>query len=315
MAVPESMLNAIRTSAPTAKNPLGKLEDAPFSGDDGAGFATVMREVAPPSPSRTAEVKASEDPGAGNELPDLPGRRARFIGANRLPASDATLEEFAVEMGIDRSLARLLLTDTANDAVAEDLSLTDKSESAELAKSADPLEDATAPAPPPWFIMAAAEQPVAPMPSGTGAIEASIDAAESTLERAAVPLADEDLLLWRASVGRAEMATAASPQYKAVQNEAALSAVTNPEDLGAVAGSQLPVSSKSPAPPSGIIRLPRPSYVAPCESRQISSWPSGMPLAMWLNGCWPTPTGNCCATRPVACCSSKWPSPTIDPSS
>lgn len=61
--------------------------------------------------------------------------------------------------------------------------------------------------------------------------------------------------------------------------------------------------SKSPARPSGTTRLPKPSCVGRCVSRQISSSPSATPLAMWPAGCWPIPTGNYCATLPAPCCS------------
>jgi len=118
MAVPDTLLNAIRAPASAGKNPLEKLEAAPFAGADGSGFASVMRDAALPPERGKSATQGGDEQLPGNDLPELPEMPARFFGSNRQPASDATLEEFAVEMGIDRSLARLLLKGTANDEVA-----------------------------------------------------------------------------------------------------------------------------------------------------------------------------------------------------
>jgi hypothetical protein len=215
MAVPDTLLNAIRSPASTGKSPLEKLDAAPFAGADGSGFASVMRDVAPPPDRRESGTPGGDEQLAGNELPELPEMPARFFGSNRQPASDATLEEFAVEMGIDRSLARLLLTGTANDEVVGVPVLTPSEPSAGTEPSADSTaakivrgvgsaEDT--PALPPWFIVPSSAVRVDSTVTVTSEIDVQAGTAipsQLNLENTVQPLADEDLLLWRASVGRA----------------------------------------------------------------------------------------------------------------
>ena len=215
MAVPDTLLNAIRSPASTGKSPLEKLDAAPFAGADGSGFASVMRDVAPPPDRRESGNPGGDEQLAGNELPELPELPTRFFGSNRQPASDATLEEFAVEMGIDRSLARLLLTGTANDEVVGAPVLTPSEPSAETEPSADSTaakivrgvgsaEDT--PALPPWFIVPAPAVRVDSTVTVTSEVNVQAGTAipsQLNLENTVQPLADEDLLLWRASVGRA----------------------------------------------------------------------------------------------------------------
>jgi hypothetical protein len=215
MAVPDTLLNAIRSPASTGKSPLEKLDAAPFAGADGSGFASVMRDVAPPPDRRESGNPGGDEQLAGNELPELPEMPARFFGSNRQPASDATLEEFAVEMGIDRSLARLLLTGTANDEVVGVPVLTPSEPSAGTEPSADSTaakivrgvgsaEDT--PALPPWFIVPSPAVRVDSTVTVTSEIDVQAGTAipsQLNLENTVQPLADEDLLLWRASVGRA----------------------------------------------------------------------------------------------------------------
>jgi hypothetical protein len=215
MAVPDTLLNAIRSPASTGKSPLEKLDAAPFAGADGSGFASVMRDVTPPPDRRESGTPGGDEQLAGNELPELPEMPARFFGSNRQPASDATLEEFAVEMGIDRSLARLLLTGTANDEVVGVPVLTPSEPSAGTEPSADSTaakivrgvgsaEDT--PALPPWFIVPSSAVRVDSTVTVTSEIDVQAGTAipsQLNLENTVQPLADEDLLLWRASVGRA----------------------------------------------------------------------------------------------------------------
>ena len=215
MAVPDTLLNAIRSPASTGKSPLEKLDAAPFAGADGSGFASVMRDVAPPPDRRESGNPGGDEQLAGNELPELPGLPARFFGSNRQPASDATLEEFAVEMGIDRSLARLLLTGTANDEVVGVPARTPSEPSAGTEPSADSTDAKIVrgvgsaedtPTLPPWFIVPSPAVRVNSTVTVTSEVDVQAGTAipfQLNLENTVQPLADEDLLLWRASVGRA----------------------------------------------------------------------------------------------------------------
>jgi hypothetical protein len=215
MAVPDTLLNAIRSPASTGKSPLEKLDAAPFAGADGSGFASVMRDVAPPPDRRESGNPGGDEQLAGNELPELPEMPARFFGSNRQPASDATLEEFAVEMGIDRSLARLLLTGTANDEVVGVPARTPSEPSAGTEPSADSTDAKIVrgvgsaedtPTLPPWFIVPSPAVRVNSTVTVTSEVDVQAGTAipfQLNLENTVQPLADEDLLLWRASVGRA----------------------------------------------------------------------------------------------------------------
>jgi len=215
MAVPDILLNAIRSPASTGKSPLEKLDAAPFAGADGSGFASVMRDVAPPPDRRESGNPGGDEQLAGNELPELPEMPARFFGSNRQPASDATLEEFAVERGIDRSLARLLLTGTANDEVVGVPARTPSEPSAGTEPSADSTDAKIVrgvgsaedtPTLPPWFIVPSPAVRVDSTVTVTSEVDVQAGTAipfQLNLENTVQPLADEDLLLWRASVGRA----------------------------------------------------------------------------------------------------------------
>ena len=215
MAVPDTLLNAIRAPASAGKNPLEKLEAAPFAGADGSGFASVMRDAALPPERGKSATQGGDEQLPGNDLPELPEMPARFFGSNRQPASDAMLEEFAVEMGIDRSLARLLLTGTANDEVAtasvglpsEPPAVTEPSlklTASEIVKGENKAEDT--PTPQPWFIVPSPAVRVDPAVTVRSEVDVQAGAtipSQLKLENTVQPLADEDLLLWRASVGRA----------------------------------------------------------------------------------------------------------------
>jgi len=215
MAVPDTLLNAIRAPASAGKNPLEKLEAAPFAGADGSGFASVMRDAALPPERGKSATQGGDEQLPGNDLPELPEMPARFFGSNRQPASDATLEEFAVEMGIDRSLARLLLKGTANDEVAtasvglpsEPPAVTEPSlklTASEIVKGENKAEDT--PTPQPWFIVPSPAVRVDPAVTVRSEVDVQAGAtipSQLKLENTVQPLADEDLLLWQASVGRA----------------------------------------------------------------------------------------------------------------
>jgi len=90
MATPDILLNAVGSSAPTGKNPLETLGDAPFSGEDGSSFSAVMAEVN--ADARKFEEKAAEEERleTGKGLPELPGRTPSRISLNAAPLRSDT---------------------------------------------------------------------------------------------------------------------------------------------------------------------------------------------------------------------------------
>jgi flagellar hook-length control protein FliK len=112
MAVSQTLLSSIDAGRPAV------MGAAPISDEslDGADFSTFFADAA-----RTQiEVGTPQPPGEGEAgvLPDTTGKPlpVAVVGADQVP--DRSLEEFAVGMGIDRSLARLLLQETAEPADA-----------------------------------------------------------------------------------------------------------------------------------------------------------------------------------------------------
>ena len=113
MAIPDVLLKAVRSSAPTGKNPLEALTEAPFSSSEGSSFSAVMAEVN--VDARKADENEAEKSGSetGKGLPELPDRSLNSRRLRSIADTDQNLEEFAVGMGIDRGLVRLLLSETA----------------------------------------------------------------------------------------------------------------------------------------------------------------------------------------------------------
>lgn len=89
--------------------------------DAGALFAALMREAGPPAADSAGSAGDSAGAPTGNDLPGLPPRFAARGYQPEPVVADSKLEEFAVTMGIDRSLARLLLSETTNDSVVVDV--------------------------------------------------------------------------------------------------------------------------------------------------------------------------------------------------
>lgn len=232
MAVPEALLNAIGSSAPTSKNPLEKLGEVPFSAADGPAFSAAMREAsAPTSASAEAvdDVAATDETvDAGKALPDLPDRPAGRAGLRVVSVSDKNLEEFAVGMGIDRDLARLLLSETAPSA--------EISAEAKSTPGTDPVADVANPAipsvlsppvlaPTAMSVTTRAEIGAMDILAARSASTAStdptvvgvdVDVSGETvpglnapgvnaagMNANASPIADEDLLLWRSRLSAA----------------------------------------------------------------------------------------------------------------
>lgn len=108
MAVPQTLLSSIDTGRSAV------MGSAPISEElsDGADFSAFFADAA-----RTqTEVGTPQLPAEGQArpLPEAIGKPLPVSVVSGEPVLDGSLEEFAVGMGIDRSLARLLLQETAD---------------------------------------------------------------------------------------------------------------------------------------------------------------------------------------------------------
>jgi hypothetical protein len=254
MAIPDVLLKAVRSSAPTGKNPLEALTEAPFSGAEGSSFSAVMAEVN--VDARKADENEAEKSGSetGKGLPELPDRSLNSRRLRSVADTDQNLEEFAVGMGIDRGLVRLLLSETAPaaagavEAKVEEIS----------AGVANPIIPPTVPMVQPatqWVlaadaavatasdssVRAAVEEATtllgsAPMVGagatvGSGAMAGSGPIAESA------PIADEDLLLWRSSLLAAPLGDDAATPVEGATPMATPALASTAEQLKARGGS------------------------------------------------------------------------------
>ena len=221
MSIPDALLKAVGSSTPTGKNPLEALNEAPFSGADGSAFSAVMAEVnadARKFDESTTEKEGSE---AGKALPELPGRPLDTMQRHSIPDTDQNLEEFAVGMGIDRDLVRLLLSETAPVAAETNEAKLEGHTGEVPSGIANPLIASTGsmglPLTPSAFT-AIASAATTPDQSMRRAVEeattilGSTPMAGATATAETLPIADEDLLLWRSSLSTAPGAsTLASP--------------------------------------------------------------------------------------------------------
>ena len=205
MAVPEALLNAIGSSTPTSKNPLEKLGEVSFSGADGPSFSAVMREASASeqSPDETMGAEEAQDTGKG--LPDSPGRASLPARLKLVPVSDQKLEEFAVDMGIDRDLARLLLSETAPEAEVESMAVAVDPEVPTAIPTAVPTAVPTI-LTPTLVTMAARSEAAAVVDPNLEHVDTI---PETPVATHASPIADEDLLLWRSRLSSATMMTEA----------------------------------------------------------------------------------------------------------
>jgi hypothetical protein len=230
MSIPDALLKAVGSSTPTGKNPLEALNEAPFSGADGSSFSAVMAEVnadARQFDESTAEKEGSE---AGKALPELPGRSLDAMQRRSIPDTDQNLEEFAVGMGIDRELVRLLLSETASVAaetpeanlepttgevpsdIANPLIASTGSMGLSLTPMAFTTEAAVATTPD-QSVRRAVEEATTILGStpnlGSTPSLGSTPMAGATANADASPIADEDVLLWRSSLSAMAGDTAA----------------------------------------------------------------------------------------------------------
>jgi len=127
MAVPQTLLSSIDAGRPAV------MGSAPISDEsvDGADFSAFFADAARTQTEGGTPYLPGE--GEARALPDATGKPLPVTVASGDQVLDGSLEEFAVGMGIDRSLARLLLQETADP--------TGPSMSADVTASADVKAD------------------------------------------------------------------------------------------------------------------------------------------------------------------------------
>lgn len=216
MASPDALLSALGTEAASSKNPLEKLAEAPFPGVEGPAFSIVLQEAATLADGSPDVPAADATADTGKGLPLLPERPLPATRVRVVPAVERNLEEFAVGMGIDRGLARLLLTETApamtaDAAPAGDAPVAEPAESAADAEVIPPVSPM-----PMWIAMAVTVEMGVAATNGGGAEPGSTDVPPPRLVATATapvatppvlasPIVDEDLLLWRSKLSSAPM--------------------------------------------------------------------------------------------------------------
>ncbi|MFZ9305544.1 MAG: hypothetical protein ACO266_09930, partial [Steroidobacteraceae bacterium] len=217
MAATESSMTLFPTSVRPAENPM-LMGDSPQNTEEaGALFASLMREAAP----RPADAEGSEaepaDAQTGKGLPELPLRLVTRGYSPEPIVADSKLEEFAVTMGIDRSLARLLLSETTNDSVVTEpgVAETDVAPIDSSGNDTDlerPTVESMVIAIPPMLLPPPVLPPSAPPVSVVDDAVARAVQEDAVSAVSITPIADEDLLRWRAFGFRGVTETTTSGQ-------------------------------------------------------------------------------------------------------
>ena len=183
MAVPEALFRMLESPAPTRQSLSDLPNDPAVPAAEGISFAAVLQAVLP-APSAEPTLEDGKHESTGNGLPVLPGVITESTVVPIVRKSDLDLEDFAVGMGINRDLARLLLSETAPAAVDGmktpiDRAIVDIAVGEQDIDSRGITEEEVA-------VPLAMIAVIPPPPS------------------APPPIADEDLLMWRATVSRSE---------------------------------------------------------------------------------------------------------------
>ena len=183
MAVPETLFRMLESPAPTRQSLSDLSNDPAVPAAEGISFAAVLQAVLPAPPAEPT-LEDGKHELTGNGLPVLPGVITESTAVPIVRESDLDLEDFAVGMGINRDLARLLLSETAPAAVDGmktpiDRAIVDIAVGEQDTDSRGITEEELAV--PLAMIAVIPPPPIAPP-----------------------PIADEDLLMWRATVSRSE---------------------------------------------------------------------------------------------------------------
>ena len=183
MAVPESLFRMLESPAPTRQSLADMPDDTSVPAAEGISFAAVLQAVLPAPPTEPSrEVGRHET--TGNGLPPLPGASMAPPTEPTVRESDLELEEFAVGMGINRDLARLLLSETASVA-------------ADGTKAPIDLSDVD-------VVVSEPDTDRRGVTEEESAVPLAMIAVVPPSPMAPPPIADEDLLMWRATVSRSE---------------------------------------------------------------------------------------------------------------
>ena len=183
MAVPESLFRMLESPAPTRQSLADMPDDTSVPAAEGISFAAVLQAVLPAPPTEPSrEVGRHET--TGNGLPPLPGASVEPPTEPTVRESDLELEEFAVGMGINRDLARLLLSETASVA-------------ADGTKAPIDLSDVD-------VVVSEPDTDRRGVTEEESAVPLAMIAVVPPSPMAPPPIADEDLLMWRATVSRSE---------------------------------------------------------------------------------------------------------------
>ncbi|MEY2721240.1 MAG: hypothetical protein RL597_685, partial [Pseudomonadota bacterium] len=191
------------TSVRPAENPM-LMGDSPQNTEEaGALFASLMREAAPRPADAEGSEAESADEQTGKALPELPLRLVTRGYSPEPIVADSKLEEFAVTMGIDRSLARLLLSETTNDSVVTEpgVAETDVAPIDSSGNDTDlerPTVESMVIAIPPMLLPPPVLPPSAPPVSVVDDAVARAVQEDAVSAVSITPIADEDLLRWRA---------------------------------------------------------------------------------------------------------------------
>ncbi|NDE87994.1 MAG: hypothetical protein EB048_10465, partial [Gammaproteobacteria bacterium] len=205
------------TSVRPAENPM-LMGDSPQNTEEaGALFASLMREAAPRPADAEGSEAESADEQTGKGLPELPLRLVTRGYSPEPIVADSKLEEFAVTMGIDRSLARLLLSETTNDSVVTEpgVAETDVAPIDSSGNDTDlerPTVESMVIAIPPMLLPPPVLPPSAPPVSVVDDAVARAVQEDAVSAASITPIADEDLLRWRAFGFRGVTETTTSGQ-------------------------------------------------------------------------------------------------------
>lgn len=205
------------TSVRPAENPM-LMGDSPQNTEEaGALFASLMREAAPRPADAEGSEAESADEQTGKALPELPLRLVTRGYSPEPIVADSKLEEFAVTMGIDRSLARLLLSETTNDSVVTEpgVAETDVAPIDSSGNDTDlerPTVESMVIAIPPMLLPPPVLPPSAPPVSVVDDAVARAVQEDAVSAVSITPIADEDLLRWRAFGFRGVTETTTSGQ-------------------------------------------------------------------------------------------------------
>lgn len=205
------------TSVRPAENPM-LMGDSPQNTEEaGALFASLMREAAPRPADAEGSEAESADEQTGKALPELPLRLVTRGYSPEPIVADSKLEEFAVTMGIDRSLARLLLSETTNDSVVTEpgVAETDVAPIDSSGNDTDlerPTVESMVIAIPPMLLPPPVLPPSAPPVSVVDDAVARAVQEDAVSAASITPIADEDLLRWRAFGFRGVTETTTSGQ-------------------------------------------------------------------------------------------------------